>query len=221
MHRQKPFLMGGLTATLALFILAAVALFLFSDTGHIQIVGAAERSGRAQPPALLTPPEPTTVNLPASVVALPPPPSSATKPAPSSFEAVVVNVPAGDHLQVKLTDGTIREVAVWGIDAPELTGQAYANESQRYLRDRVIGKTVTLQTMDGADQSMLPAKVYVNGEMLNVEMVGAGLAWWVSDWAPQSDALREAQAIAIKTRRGLWADAHPISPWAYRKQHGS
>ena len=59
-----------------------------------------------------------------------------------------------------------------------------------------------------------------NGTLANEELVKAGLAWVYDeididpDWGKKLKALEQE---ARDSKRGLWADPHPVPPWVYRK----
>jgi micrococcal nuclease len=59
------------------------------------------------------------------------------------------------------------------------------------------------------------ARVEVEGQDVNRQMVAEGLAWHYlrySDDATLADAEREARAAG----RGLWRDREPVPPWEWR-----
>jgi endonuclease YncB( thermonuclease family) len=56
-----------------------------------------------------------------------------------------------------------------------------------------------------------------DGRSLNQELVRAGLAWWYRQYAPHDTTLAQLEAEARAAKRGLWADAAPVPPWAWRK----
>ena len=60
-----------------------------------------------------------------------------------------------------------------------------------------------------------------DGRSLNQALVRAGLAWWYRQYAPHDTTLAQLEAEARAARRGLWADAAPVPPWAWRKVRGS
>jgi len=60
-------------------------------------------------------------------------------------------------------------------------------------------------------------RVICAGVDANAEQVRRGLAWVYVRYAPKDSLLYELQAKAQAERRGLWADAHPVPPWEWRK----
>jgi hypothetical protein len=56
-----------------------------------------------------------------------------------------------------------------------------------------------------------------DGRILNQELVKAGMAWWYRPYAPNDPTLAQLEAEARTAKRGLWADAHPVPPWQWRK----
>jgi micrococcal nuclease len=57
-----------------------------------------------------------------------------------------------------------------------------------------------------------------DGRNLSQELVKAGMAWWYRPYAAKDTTLAQVEAEARAAQRGLWADAHPIPPWAWRKE---
>jgi hypothetical protein len=43
------------------------------------------------------------------------------------------------------------------------------------------------------------------------------MAWWYRPYAPKDIMLAQLEAEARAAKRGLWADAHPVPPWEWRK----
>jgi hypothetical protein len=43
------------------------------------------------------------------------------------------------------------------------------------------------------------------------------MAWWYRQYAPHDTTLAQFEAEARAAKRGLWADAHPVPPWQWRK----
>ena len=54
-----------------------------------------------------------------------------------------------------------------------------------------------------------------DGRSLNREMVRAGLAWSYRRYSNDPE-LAGLEAEARAARLGLWADPHPVAPWAWR-----
>ncbi len=60
-------------------------------------------------------------------------------------------------------------------------------------------------------------KVQVGSRYVNAEMVRQGLAWRYVQYDKKND-FGGLEDDARKQRRGLWADAHPVAPWDWRKE---
>src|SRR5207237_858869 len=56
-----------------------------------------------------------------------------------------------------------------------------------------------------------------DGQSLGHELIRAGLAWWYRQYAPHNTPLAQLEAEARTAKHGLWADAHPVPPWEWRK----
>lgn len=141
----------------------------------------------------------------------------------------VVGVSDGDTLTVLDSGQRQHKVRLLGIDAPE-KAQAYGRRSRENLsrlafarevrvewqkRDRygrVLGKVLAPPGDCGACPKTLDA---------GLAQVNDGMAWWYARYAkdqapadrgPYQRAEREAQ----QRRAGLWDDADPVPPWAWR-----
>jgi endonuclease YncB( thermonuclease family) len=80
----------------------------------------------------------------------------------------------------------------------------------------VAEKTVSVEEIHRDRDGRVVARVTIDGRLVNAEIVRSGLAWRYV----QFDRRNEFGAIeedARRHRRGLWADAHPIAPWEWRK----
>ncbi len=135
-----------------------------------------------------------------------------------TFTGMVVRVADGDSFMVK-DGGKVREVRLYGIDAPEWN-QSHGREARKhvllYLNQRVECHVVGGTDPYGREVSI----VYSRGRCLNEELVSLGLAWvWprncrrgiCSRW-------KELQKRAARDGLGLWKDAHPEPPWKYRQR---
>ncbi|MDO8692417.1 MAG: thermonuclease family protein [Dehalococcoidia bacterium] len=140
-----------------------------------------------------------------------PAPTVGAAPGPNRQEARVARVIDGDTIE--LASG--QRVRYIGINTPELndsrsTVRAWAEKGKEKNRELVEGKTVTLERdVSETDQyGRLLRYVYVNGLMVNSELVKLGYAYAVSyppDVKQQSlfsQLAREAQAAG----RGLWGE---------------
>jgi endonuclease YncB( thermonuclease family) len=133
------------------------------------------------------------------------------------FTGRVVAITDGDTIKV-LRNGHAEIVRLRGIDAPEKT-QAYGERAKRYLSGLVFGRTVTVQAVQRDRHGRTLAGVLLpDGRDVNQELVRAGYAWWFPRYSPDY-RLARLEAEARESRRGLWADRHPLPPWEHRRQH--
>ncbi len=107
------------------------------------------------------------------------------------------------------------KVRLHGIDAPE-TGQAFGTVSRKALGDLIQGKTVEIEEVDRDRYGRVVAKVRVGGVYVNREQVANGHAWRYVQYDKRGEFTQVEQA-ARAARKGLWADAHPVPPWEWRK----
>lgn len=127
----------------------------------------------------------------------------------------VMSVTDGDSIKI-MQDGKARSLIFFGIDAPEL-GQEAGQEARNFVDERCFGKTVTIEEHGKDSHGRIIAIVYLpDGSNLNQEMVKQGLAWWSDKYAPNDSTLKQLQATAKASHKGLWGGAKPIPPWLFR-----
>jgi endonuclease YncB( thermonuclease family) len=127
----------------------------------------------------------------------------------------VVTVHDGDTLTL-LVERTQVRVRLAGIDAPE-RGQPYANAARRSLAARVAGREVTVDVRGRDNFGRALGVVRVDGEDVNRAQVRDGWAW-VFRRFEHDGVLLALEDEARRGRRGLWRDAHPEAPWAFRER---
>ena len=127
----------------------------------------------------------------------------------------VVAIADGDTITVLDANQVQRKIRLEGIDAPEKK-QAFGTRSRQTLGDLVAGKDVTVQWNKKDRYGRIIGHVYLGDRDIDLEMVQAGMAWHYRQYSKSAE-LASAEAEARKDRLGLWADANPVPPWAFRK----
>jgi endonuclease YncB( thermonuclease family) len=131
---------------------------------------------------------------------------------PVEWEVVAVH--DGDTLTAIDADKVQHKVRLDGIDAPE-TRQPFGTKSRDRLAEITKGNPVTVQAGKRDKYGRTVARIEVDSQDVNRQMVAEGLAWHYtpySDDATFADAEGEARAAG----RGLWADREPVPPWEWR-----
>ena len=132
------------------------------------------------------------------------------------FTGKVVRISDGDTLGV-LRDGKEVRVRLHGVDTPE-KAQAFGTRAHQFTSELVFGKEGTVLVKDTDRYGRVVAEVLLpDGRSLNQELVKAGMAWWYQRYAPNDTTLAQLEADARAAQRGLWAEAHPVPPWAWRR----
>ncbi len=121
---------------------------------------------------------------------------------------LVTAVRDGDTLDME-QDGTMLEVRLMGINAPE-SGECYFDQATEHLRRIVVGRWVGLEEA-GIDQfGRALAYLWSNGAPVNLELVadGAAIATTPVEGDPHGADLIAAEEGAFAARIGMWsADA--------------
>jgi endonuclease YncB( thermonuclease family) len=138
--------------------------------------------------------------------------------APPAQTGVVTRVVDGDSVWVTPAGGKPVAVRLAGIDAPELC-QPWGPEARDALRDRVLGREVTLQPRGHDGYGRLLATLLLDGSAVNAQQVEDGNAWsqrYKWDLGPYVKEERVAQALG----RGLFGQGGAVRPRDFRQRHG-
>jgi micrococcal nuclease len=132
------------------------------------------------------------------------------------FTGKVVGISDGVTLSV-LRDGKAVKVRLYGVDAPE-QAQAFGTKARQLTGELVFQRDVTVVVHTTDRYGRLVGEVLLpDGRSLSHELVRGGLAWWYRQYASHDTTLAQLEAEARTAKRGLWADAHPVPPWEWRK----
>lgn len=131
----------------------------------------------------------------------------------------VVRVKDGDSLMLYRPDvKRTSEVRLAGIDAPELA-QPWGLQARSALRRKVEGRTVRVEVTDRDRYGRLVARLWVGPTYVNSYMAQHGHAW-AFDRYLKDRRIRDAQTLARREKRGLWAlppeDRLPPPSWRER-----
>ncbi len=134
---------------------------------------------------------------------------------PATLTGKVVSVSDGDTLTLLDAAKTKHKIRLHGIDAPE-SKQPFGTVAKKGLADLVFGKEVHVEVVDKDRYGREVGNVHVDGVHVSREQVANGLAWRYVQYDKKND-FGGLEDDARKQRRGLWADAHPVAPWEWRK----
>jgi endonuclease YncB( thermonuclease family) len=134
----------------------------------------------------------------------------------------VVRIADGDTLTLLDSSNTQHRIRLEGIDAPE-SHQAFGTQSKRSLSDMVFGKDVTVVYQKTDQYGRLVGKIVIDVMDINLAQVKAGMAWHYKEYEREQsvedrDLYAKAEDEARADRRGLWQDADPVEPSAFRKE---
>lgn len=142
---------------------------------------------------------------------------------------LTVGVSDGDTIKARCGEpGAYEEVKVriGGIDAPEKR-QPFGQRAKEAMSDLVYMKSVKLDCfkLDRYGRHVCMVSTDAGGDV-GLAMVRAGMAWWYRDYAREQTAAargkyERAEAEASGAKRGLWMEATPEAPWAWRRSQKS
>lgn len=140
------------------------------------------------------------------------------------LEGRVTAVHDGDTVTVLDDVRAQHRVRLAGIDAPE-RGQAFGANARDNLARLVHGRRVAAVCHKRDRFGRDVCNVFVDARDVGLEQVRGGLAWWYRDYAREQRVEERASYAAAEdearsARRGLWRDANPQAPWAWRRLNG-
>ena len=142
----------------------------------------------------------------------------------------VVHVTDGDSLVLDVR-GSHHRVELAGIDAPELN-QPWGQTAAVHLRRLLTGAFVVVEAREDGGSRALTGTITFKGRDVAYDMLYDGLAWSTrrsddesahsitTKPTPPADPYTAAEDLARLSRRGLWSDAEPVPPWAWRRLRG-
>lgn len=126
----------------------------------------------------------------------------------------VVAIQDGDTLTV-LVEREQHRIRLAEIDAPEKR-QPFGAASKQSLSELCFGKNAIIDGSTKDRYGRTIAHVHCEGINAGTEQVRRGMAW-VYDRYVKNPQLYVLQDEARQERRGLWSDAAPVQPWAWRR----
>jgi micrococcal nuclease len=141
--------------------------------------------------------------------------TSALAAPPATLTGKVVGVSDGDTLTLLDAAKTKHKIRLHGIGAPE-SKQPFGTVAKKGLADLVFGKEAHVKVVGKDRYGREVGSVHVDGVHVNREQVAKGLAWRYVQYDKRGEFTQDEQA-ARAARKGLWADAHPVAPWDWRR----
>ena len=135
------------------------------------------------------------------------------------YSARVSRVFDGDTVWVKpLAGGPYRKLRLEGIDAPEIC-QNGGKASRDVLAQRVLNQVVEVRVRAQDDYGRGVARLKHQGDDVAAWLVESGHAWSYR-WRRSLGPFADEEALARKSRRGVFKDAAAELPRDFRKRHG-
>jgi endonuclease YncB( thermonuclease family) len=152
---------------------------------------------------------------------------SAPTPSRGGAEAGSAQGGIQGHPRVRDGDGLDfgdQRVRLFGVDAVELAQRCQdpakgefdcGRQAKQALYDLIGSQTVSCVERDRDQYGRSVAVCSAGGRDLNREMVSAG---WAMAYRRFSNDYVDAENEARRHRRGIWVNAKPTPPWAYRSK---
>ena len=147
-----------------------------------------------------------------------PPPSS---PESCNLSGEITKVADGDSVEITDEEGTVHQIRLAGIDAPEYN-QSYGRAAKNFLA-AIIDQQALCIEWDKADRyKRLVGKIWYQGQDVNLQIVEAGLAWHYKYYEDEQTAAdrklyAQAEKQAKAAKKGLWQGKKAVAPWDWRK----
>ena len=133
---------------------------------------------------------------------------------------VVTYVGDGDTVWVEVVRNSKPvKLRLLGLDAPEIC-QAWGPQARDALKTKLLKQTVMIDTKARDEYARAVGRIALKGEDVGAWLVKSGHAWSYG-YQRRSAPYANEQAAAKIARLGLWAQAAPIEPRAFRKLYGA
>lgn len=131
-----------------------------------------------------------------------------------------VGVADGDSFTLLDDDKKTFKIRLAHIDCPE-KGQPFGKNAKQFTAQFCFGQRVVVayDPAKPTDRYGRVIGVVFNSQQqeLNYALVEAGLAWHFKKYS-NDEQYGQAEKIARRLQKGLWADPWPIEPWNWRKK---
>lgn len=133
------------------------------------------------------------------------------------LSASVKKIIDGDSLLVTTSGGTV-EVRLYGVDCPEYD-QPFSREAKILAERKVLGKKVRIEPVDQDTYGRMVAVVTQGQNVLNRDLVLAGLAWVYPRYCKKSfcASWKQDERTAREEKLGLWQHDQPDPPWQWKR----
>lgn len=132
-----------------------------------------------------------------------------------TFTGTAIKIADGDTFTLLTHDKKLIRVRLYGIDCPERS-QPFGYESSQFTAKQLKGRIVRVEQKYKDRYNRVVGMVYMGNRNLNTNLLKAGLAWHYTTYDKNKKWAKLENRARI-SRKGLWADDNPISPWNYRK----
>ena len=137
-----------------------------------------------------------------------------------NLDGVVTYVTDSDTLWVRPAQGGAPlPVRVQGIDAPEIC-QAFGVQARDALAARALHRPVRVAIRARDVYHRAVGRVSLQGQDVGAWLVFEGYAW-SARYRRRPGPYATEETHARSAHLGLWAQAAPVEPRAFRKRHGS
>jgi micrococcal nuclease len=128
----------------------------------------------------------------------------------------VVKIADGDTLTALSAENRQLKCRLYGIDAPEKR-QAFGQASKLSLAQLAFGRSALIDVVGRDRYGRAICRIDVGGVDVNKEQIARGMAWMYRQYADDR-SYSDAESVAQARRVGIWRDAQPVPPWAFRRQ---
>jgi endonuclease YncB( thermonuclease family) len=136
-----------------------------------------------------------------------------------AYEAVVTHVLDGDSFRVR-QGRQIQTIRLYGIDCPEYRQHGW-RQAKQFTKRVLARQRLTIHPMDVDRYGRTVALVYVDGRLLNADLVSYGWAWLYRRYCHAQPLCREFNQLEQNARagkKGIWQKKKPMPPWVWKRK---
>jgi len=139
----------------------------------------------------------------------------------SRFSGVITEIEDGDTAFVRMANGKVHHVRLFGIDTNEKTQQG-GDEQTAALSDMVLGKRVVISDYGTGLFGRMLGVIHLDGVDINAKMLEEGKAWYSHTYAEDlPDDLKKLYVKSLNNafvgKKSQWDGRQQLDPQTYKK----
>jgi len=137
-----------------------------------------------------------------------------------AYEATAGKILDGDSFRIQYGRKT-ETIRLYGIDCPEYRQDGW-RQAKKLTSAFIKNQYLDIRPLDIDRYGRTVALVYVQGRLLNAELIAQGWAWFYRRYCHTQPLCRQLDSLerdARTHRKGIWAKKSPVPPWVWKRRN--